>query len=80
MGTKRTAYHLYEAKLMAEGSPHVNEHIEFLIAAPGKYWSWSTHRPPLGAPDPPVSLEQLKGWFEKFGPRDTEELDKSPAG
>jgi len=39
MGVNRTAYHVYEAKLMGEGSPHVNEHIEFLIAAPDKYLS-----------------------------------------
>jgi hypothetical protein len=79
MGVNRTAYHVYEAKLMGEGSPHVNEHIEFLIAAPDKYWSWSTHRPPMGEPNPPVTLEQLKEWFALYGPKDTEALDKTTA-
>ncbi len=79
MGVKRTAYHIYEAKLMGEDSPHVNEHIEFLAASRDKYWYWSTHRVPMGDPNPPVTLEQLKEWFEKFGPRITDELDKRSA-
>jgi hypothetical protein len=75
MGLKRSAYHAYEAKLMAEKSAHVNDHIDMLIAGKGeKSWFVSTHRPELGVGSP-VSLPDLKRWHEEYGPRNTEGLD-----
>ncbi len=75
MSVKRAAYHGYEAKMMAEDSPHVNDHLDMLIANKDQHWMCSTHRPDLGAGSP-VSLSDLNDWFQKYGIRDTSELDK----
>jgi hypothetical protein len=77
MTLKRAAYHAYEAKLMAEKSAHVNEHIDMLIANKDHFWFCSTHpmRDTKLSKGCPVSLKQLQQWFEKYGPRDTSELD-----
>jgi hypothetical protein len=74
MGLRRAAYHAYEAKLLADKSAHVNEHIDMLIAGNTEHWFVSTHRPEMGKGSP-VSLADLKGWFEKYGPRETSGLD-----
>jgi hypothetical protein len=74
MELKRAAYHAYEAKLMAEGSAHVNEHLDMIVATKGKHWMMTTHKPSAGS-DCPVSFTQLKDWYEKLGPKDTDVLE-----
>lgn len=75
MRVKRAAYHAYEAKLMAEGSPYVNEHLDITIATKGQHWSISTHK--LDSPkDCPVTFGTLKGWYAEFGPKATDLLDR----
>jgi len=78
MRLKRAAYHAYEAKLMAEGSAHVNEHLDITVATKGKYWTISTHRP-NEQKDCPIRLEDLKEWRKKYGPSPTGELDNDSA-
>jgi hypothetical protein len=77
MSVKRSAYHAYEAKVLAEDSPHVNEHIDMLIANKDKYWFSSTH--PIQGPDlgagSPVTIANLREWFETHRPRSTDDLD-----
>src|SRR6478736_2472044 len=58
MRLQRAAYHAYEAKLMAEGSAHVNEHLDILVATRGKHWHISTHKPNPKT-DCPISFAQL---------------------
>lgn len=78
MSLQRAAYHAYEAKLMAEKSAHVNEHIDMLIADANKHWICSTHtiKPEMSA-GCPISLADLKKWLEEYGVRDTKILDPS---
>ncbi|SRR5579871_2029807 len=74
MGLKRAAYHAYEAKLMAEGSAHVNDHLDVLVARKGAHWHVSTHKPNQKT-DCPIKISQLKKWQRKFGPSETDALD-----
>lgn len=69
MSCKLAAFHAYEAKLMAESSPHVNEHVDVLIAAKGKYWSQSTHSKTPPSDDCPITLAELKAMREEYGPK-----------
>lgn len=75
-GTKRAAFHAFEAKLMAKESAHVNEHIDICIATKDKYWGLTTHRKEdFTRTDTPFNLNQLRGWSEEYGPRSTMDLD-----
>jgi hypothetical protein len=77
MSLKRSAYHAYEAKLLADDSPHVNDHVDMLIANKDRYWFCSTH--PIQGPDlcsgSPVSLADLRVWYEEYGPSATDNLE-----
>jgi len=75
MGLRRSAYHCYEAKIMAEKSPHVGkDDIEMLIVPPsGKpFLLLPGHPEREGCP---VSLTEMKRMFEKYGPQNTDDLD-----
>lgn len=74
MSVRRSAYHAYEAKLLAEDSPHVNDHIDMLIANKNEHWFSSTHLPERGKGSP-VTLANLREWFETYGPRRTDDLE-----
>jgi hypothetical protein len=76
----RALYHAYEAKIMAEDTPTVNDHIDILVAnASGKWW-FSSHfkQEALSAmqlPDiPTVSLREM---FKEYGPQPTDKLDEA---
>lgn len=73
----RALYHAYEAKLMAEDAPNVNDEIDILVANTEHGW-WCTSHTPLGETKqiPEFPIESLKDLFAKFGPRSTKELDK----
>lgn len=75
MGVKRAVYHGYEAKIMAESSAHVNEHLDVTIATKGKHWSFTTHKTSTPK-DCPVTLGALTEWYMTFGPKTTDLLDK----
>ena len=72
---KRAAYHAYEAKLMAEKSPNVNECIEMLIARVGAHYSLRQDQPTVDGC--PVSLEEMAEMYSKYGPQDTKPLGES---
>lgn len=74
MGLQRAAYHAYEAKLMAEGSAHVNEHLDILVASKGQHWHISTHKHKQSN-DCPITFAQLTKWRKKYGPSNTDLLD-----
>jgi hypothetical protein len=67
---ERSAYHAYEAKLMAESSPHVNEKIEMVIATAEGHVHLTDRKPQQGE----WSLATFKGMFEQYGPKSTEAL------
>jgi hypothetical protein len=75
MGLRRSAYHCYEAKIMAEKSPHVGkDDIEMLIVrADRKPWLLTPDHPEDSGC--PVSLSELKAQFEKYGAQKTDDLE-----
>ena len=69
---QRAAYHAFEAKLMAESSPFVNEQIDMIIASHKKYYIVTRTNPePEGVP---VTVAKLRELAEKYGPKETEGL------
>jgi hypothetical protein len=70
---RRSAYHLYEAKRMAENSPHVNENIDLVVAKKGKHFLLYQDRKRMRGC--PVSLVELGKMFKKFNVQDTGFLD-----
>lgn len=72
----RALYHAYEAKIMAEDSPNVNDQIDILAARADAYWSCTSH-PTAEKFEwlPTFPLENLKGMMEMYGPQPTNELD-----
>jgi hypothetical protein len=70
---KRSAYHAYEAKRMAESSPHVNERIDMVIARKGKHFLFHQDKQEIAGAA--VSVPELKKMFKKFNIRDTGALD-----
>lgn len=77
----RAGYHAYEAKLMAEASPHVNEHLDILVATRDEHWFSTTHSSlHTEKPHPEINMKTLKRLWKRYSPRDTSELgaEKSP--
>lgn len=73
MSVKRSALHVYEAKLMAEHSPYVGrEDIELLIVTQDQ-WYHLTHKR-RSADGCPVSLDELEELHREFGPSSTQSL------
>jgi len=70
----RSAYHAYEAKLMAERSPHVGkDDIEMVVASVDEHFILTNEAPePSGCP---VSLTKLKEMQKKYGVPRTDDLD-----
>jgi hypothetical protein len=68
----RSAYHAYEAKIMAESSAHVNKHLDVLVATSEKFWFCTTHRSahPYDT-HPEINIENLGEMLLKYGPQDT---------
>jgi len=70
---KRTAYHVFEAKIMSESSPFVNEKMDILVARRDK-WTFISDSHPIPA-DSPVTVEELRKLFdEEYGPKSTEAM------
>jgi hypothetical protein len=74
MGLLRSAYHAYEAKLMAERSPHVGkDDIEMIVASADEHFVLTGDNPER--PNCPVSLTNLKEMWKKYGVPRTDDLD-----
>ena len=73
---RRSAYHAFEAKIMAESSPFVNEKIDMLIASGD---GWAKISDTFGVEGgPPISLQELRDLFKFYGPKDTAiEIDEN---
>jgi len=67
---RQSAYHAYEAKVMAANAPTVNDKTEILIATPGQGPFYFSETLPAD-PKSPTSLPELKSMFLKYGPQDT---------
>jgi hypothetical protein len=72
MGVKKAAYHAFEAKIMAETSPFVNDQIDLIIANKEKHYIIKRNRPnPEGIP---ITVPELRKLLRKYGPRETDDL------
>jgi hypothetical protein len=77
MSVLRSAYHVYEAKLMAEQSPFVGrDDIEIAVCTPRKSYILTQQRPEHDGCA--VSLVRLKEMWQRYGPPDTSVLDTKP--
>jgi hypothetical protein len=73
MSLLRSAYHVFEAKLMAEHSPYVGkDDIEMLILMPTMWYLLNEKNQSYDGC--PVSLVELKELIKKFGPSATDSL------
>jgi hypothetical protein len=71
----RAAYHAYEAKLMAESSPHVNKHLDIIVAKGDDHWFSTTHsslHPEKEHPE--INPKNLKKMLKRYGPHDTSKI------
>lgn len=73
---KQSAYHAYEAKLMAARAPTVNDNIEIVVATPEASWYLTKEVPEREGCE--VSLLELEHQFKRYGPQNTYDLGFKP--
>jgi len=68
----RAGYHAYEAKRMAESSPHGNDHLDIIVATADEHWFCTTH-PSLHMEKehPQINIKNLKRLGKRYSPQDT---------
>ncbi|MFZ3342562.1 MAG: hypothetical protein WA213_16890 [Terriglobales bacterium] len=72
----RAAYHAYEAKVMAEASAHVNEHLDIVVATDDDHWFCTSHAAvPRYKVHPEINVKNLKRLYRRYGPHETSGLD-----
>jgi len=76
MNPKQSAYHAYEAKIMASRAPTVNSNTEIVIAFSDRHYVITAEKPTTDGC--PVSLEELRNLYVKYGPQNTNELGHQP--
>ncbi len=69
---RQSAYHAYEAKIMASKAPTVNHRLEMVIATAEQSWLLTNEEPEVAGCE--VSLLELATMFKKYGPQDTTTL------
>ena len=72
LNPRQSAYHGYEAKIMASMAPTVNKNLDLIVAFTDRHYILTAEKPE--AEGCPVSLPDLKSWYKKFGPQDSNEL------
>jgi hypothetical protein len=71
----RAAYHAYEAKLTAEGSAHVNKHLDMVVATASDHWFCTTHKSLHGEKEhPEINLVNLKRLLKRHWIRRTDDI------
>jgi hypothetical protein len=69
---RRAAYQAFEAKIMAEQSPFVNDQIDLVIASKKQNFIVTRFDPkPDGVP---VTVAELREMFTVYGPKETDEV------
>jgi hypothetical protein len=76
LNLRQSAYHAYEAKVMAAKAPTVNTNIDMVLAFADRHYILSDEKPePEGCP---FSLTELVAMYPKYGPQRTHELGHQP--
>jgi hypothetical protein len=71
----RAAYHAYEAKLTAEGSAHVNEHLDLIVATSTDHWFCTTHKSVHGEKEhPAINIPNLKRLLKRYWIKSTDQI------
>jgi hypothetical protein len=73
---KQSAYHAYEAKVMAANAPTVNNNTEIVMAFADRYYVLTDERPEQKGC--PFSLTELTALYPKCGPQNTHGLGHQP--
>lgn len=74
---RQSSFHAYEAKVMANMAPTVNENVDMVIAFADKHYILTTREPERDGC--PISLKELKEMYKKYGPQDTNPLGHVPS-
>jgi hypothetical protein len=72
LNPRQSAYHAYEAKIMAARAPTVNSVTEIVVAFADRHYVLTAENPTQKGC--PVSLDELKAWYGKYGPQNTNPL------
>jgi hypothetical protein len=79
MGVRRSAYHMYEAKLMSEQSPYVGKDDLDMLIIPASHQKWYLlNKDQQEVEGCPVSFSRLKELLGEFGPQSTDALEIIP--
>jgi hypothetical protein len=71
----RAGYHAYEAKLTAEGSAHVNKHLDLIVATASEHWFSTTHTSLHGEKEhPEINIPNLKKLLRKYWIKKTDDI------
>jgi hypothetical protein len=71
----RAAYHAYEAKLTAEGSAHVNQHLDMAVATANEHWFCTTHKSVHGEKEhPEINIANLKRLLKRHWIKKTDDI------
>jgi hypothetical protein len=76
LNLRQSAYHAYEAKVMAAKAPTVNTNIDMVLAFTDRHYILSDEKPE--AEDCPFSLTELVAMYPKYGPQNTHALGHQP--
>jgi hypothetical protein len=68
----QSAYHTYEAKLMANSAPTVNANLEAVVAFADRHYLLTQEK--QEEEGCPVSLSEMKSLYKRLGPQNTNEL------
>lgn len=69
---KQSAYHAFEAKVMAESSAFVNDKLDLLIANSEKHFLLTDFKPmPQGTP---FTIDELRTMWATYGPQPTDDI------
>jgi hypothetical protein len=72
MSIRRAAYHAFEAKVMAESSPFVNDKLDVLIANSTNHFLLTDFKPTPD--DAPFTVDDLRTMWSKHMPQSTDDI------
>ena len=72
LNPRQSAYHAYEAKVMASKAPTVNRNLELVIGFADRHYLLTEENAAMDGC--PISMPEMKSMFKKYGPQETNEL------
>jgi hypothetical protein len=72
LNPRQSAYHAYEAKVMASKAPTVNRNLELVIAFADRHYLLTEENTAMDGC--PISMPEMNSMFKKYGPQETNDL------